>query len=121
MTPNDVRRMFGDQACASIEGDQCILTPPGNQWLEQISKAMNGGHCEGMAVLSNLFYTGKANPADFGAATVPAATDRRQRAAAARDCVLVGHPGDPARPLRHRRTDPQRRGQHSADLVRGRP
>jgi hypothetical protein len=71
LTPNDVRRMFGDQACASIEGDQCILTPPGNQWLEQISNAMNGGHCEGMAVLSNLFYTGKVNPADFGAATVP--------------------------------------------------
>jgi len=63
--------MFGDQACASIDGDQCILTPPGNQWLEQISNAMNGGHCEGMAVLSNLFYTGKTNPADFGAASVP--------------------------------------------------
>src|SRR4051812_20286928 len=26
----------------------------------------------GMAVLSNLFYTGKAKPAGFGAATVPA-------------------------------------------------
>jgi len=71
LTPNDLRRMFGDQACASIDGDQCILTPPGNQWLEQISKAMNGGHCEGMAVLSNLFYIGKTNPADFGAASVP--------------------------------------------------
>jgi hypothetical protein len=71
LTPNDVRRMFGDQACAAIEGDQCVLTPPGNQWLQQISNAMNGGHCEGMAVLSNLFYTGKSNPADFGAATVP--------------------------------------------------
>jgi hypothetical protein len=55
LTPNDVRRMFGDQACSSIEGDQCILTPPGAQWLEQISAAMNGVHCEGMAVLSNLF------------------------------------------------------------------
>jgi len=72
LTPNDVRRMFGDRACASIEGNQCILTPPGSKWLEQISAAMNGGHCEGMAVLSNLFYTGKVNPADFGAASVPA-------------------------------------------------
>jgi hypothetical protein len=72
MTPNDVRRMFGDKACVSIEGDQCILTPPGAQWLDSINKASSGGHCEGMAVLSNLFYTGKANPADFGAATAPA-------------------------------------------------
>jgi hypothetical protein len=71
LTPNDVRRMFGDRVCAAIEGDQCVLTPPGNQWLQQINEAMNGGHCEGMAVLSNLFYTGKVNPADFGADTVP--------------------------------------------------
>ncbi|KAB8140048.1 hypothetical protein F8S13_25575 [Chloroflexia bacterium SDU3-3] len=72
MTPNDVRRMFGDSACESIEGDECTLTPPGAQWLESMNSATSGGHCEGMAVLSNLFYTGKVNPADFGAETVPA-------------------------------------------------
>jgi hypothetical protein len=72
LTPNDLKRLFGDRVCATIEGDQCVLTPPGNQWLEQINGAMNGGHCEGMAVLSNLFYTGKLNAADFGADTVPA-------------------------------------------------
>lgn len=72
LTPVEVRRMFGDRVCSSIEGDTCILTPPAAQWLEQISNSMNGGHCEGMAVLSNLFYTGKINPADFGADTVPA-------------------------------------------------
>ena len=72
LTPNDLQRMFGDAVCVSIEGGQCTLTPPGNQWLEQINGAMNGGHCEGMAVLSNLFYTGKLKAADFGADTVPA-------------------------------------------------
>src|SRR4051812_45196816 len=72
LTPNDLRRMFGHSACTSIEGGECTLTPPGNQWLEQINSAMNGGHCEGMAVLSNLFYTGKIKPADFGADAVPA-------------------------------------------------
>ncbi len=72
LKPNDVQRMFGDSACASIKEGQCELTPPGSQWLQQINAAMNGGHCEGMAVLSNLFYTGKINAADFGAATVPA-------------------------------------------------
>jgi hypothetical protein len=72
LTPNDVQRMFGDTVCSAVEAGQCTLTPPGNQWLQQINAAMNGGHCEGMAVLSNLFYTGKINTADFGADTVPA-------------------------------------------------
>ncbi len=72
LTPNDLRRMFGDQVCTRIAGDQCTLTPPGEQWLQEINQAMNGGHCEGMAVLSNLFYTGKVNASDFGADTVPA-------------------------------------------------
>ncbi len=45
---------------------------PGEQWLQQVNEAMNGGHCEGMAVLSNLFYTGQINTADFGADSVPA-------------------------------------------------
>jgi hypothetical protein len=71
LTPNDLQRMFGDTVCASIEGGQCALTPPGSQWLQQINAAMGGGHCEGMAVLSNLFYTGKLNATDFGADTVP--------------------------------------------------
>lgn len=74
MTPNDARRMFGDQACAQIDGDNCLLTPPAAQWLEQLNNSMNGGHCEGMAVLSNLFYTGQLNPSTFGADTVPGLT-----------------------------------------------
>ncbi|NTW00944.1 MAG: hypothetical protein HGA19_06475 [Oscillochloris sp.] len=71
LTPNDIQRMFGDQACATIQDGQCILTPPGEQQLQQINNSMNGGHCEGMAVLSNLFYTGQLDPTTFGAATVP--------------------------------------------------
>ncbi len=71
---NDLRRMFGDQVCAQINGDTCLLTPPATQWLEQINNSMNGGHCEGMAVLSNLFYTGQLNPSAFGAETVPGLT-----------------------------------------------
>ena len=71
MTADDVRRLFGDAACATIEGDSCVLTPPGEQWLQQVNGAMSGGHCEGMAVLSNLFYTGQVDPAAFGSANVP--------------------------------------------------
>lgn len=71
LTPNDIQRMFGDQACVSIQDGQCTLTPPGEQQLQQINGSMNGGHCEGMAVLSNLFYTGQLDPNKFGAASVP--------------------------------------------------
>ena len=71
LTANDLWRMFGDQACAAIQDDQCVLTPAGEQWLQQVNEAMSGGHCEGMAVLSKLFYIGQADPSGFGAASVP--------------------------------------------------
>jgi hypothetical protein len=66
LTPEEVKRLFGDKACASQEGGQCILSPVAKQWMEEINQAMAGGHCEGMAVLSALFYTGKLKSSDFG-------------------------------------------------------
>lgn len=66
LTADELRRMFGDEVCADINGDQCILTPPAEQWMEQINESMGGGHCEGMAVLSLMMYTGQVSPADFG-------------------------------------------------------
>jgi len=71
LTASDLRRMFGDRVCSSIQGEVCTLTPAGNQWMEQVNKAMSGGHCEGMAVLSKLFYTNKIDVAKFGANSVP--------------------------------------------------
>ena len=66
LTPAEVQRMFGDQACASKKDGVCILTPPGQQFMEQINNAMSGGHCEGMAALSLLMYAGFVKPATFG-------------------------------------------------------
>ncbi|MBA3470934.1 MAG: hypothetical protein H0T53_14970 [Herpetosiphonaceae bacterium] len=66
LTANDVWRMFGDQACAYIDAENCTLTPAGDQWMESVNSSMNGGHCEGMAVLSNLFYTKKLSLTDYG-------------------------------------------------------
>ncbi len=66
LTPAEMRRMFGDQACSDINGDECILTPPAAQWMEQVNGAMAGGHCEGMAVLSLMMYTNQVSPSDFG-------------------------------------------------------
>ncbi|MBI3164823.1 MAG: hypothetical protein HYZ24_09075 [Chloroflexi bacterium] len=66
LTETEMRRMFGDEVCAQINGDQCVLTPPAAQWMEQINGSMGGGHCEGMAVLSLLMYTDQVSPSDFG-------------------------------------------------------
>jgi hypothetical protein len=66
LTPAEIRRMFGDQVCADINGDECILTPPGQQWMEQINGAMAGGHCEGMATLSLMMFTNAIPPSNFG-------------------------------------------------------
>lgn len=66
LTAEELRRMFGDEVCADINGDECILTPPAEQWMEQVNGDMAGGHCEGMAVLSLMMYTGQVSASDFG-------------------------------------------------------
>ena len=68
LTNEEMRRLFGDKVCASAPKDaSCALTPPAAEWMAQANNAMKVGHCEGMAVLSALFYAKKSAPADFGA------------------------------------------------------
>lgn len=69
LTADELRRMFGDEVCADINGDECVLTPPAQQWMEEINTDMAGGHCEGMAALSLMMYTGQVSPSDFGGST----------------------------------------------------
>lgn len=72
LTAAEVYRLFGSSVCASTPVDgSCTLTPAGEQWLQQQNEGMNGGHCEGFAVLSLLLYDKKLNPQSFGASTVP--------------------------------------------------
>ncbi len=66
LTANELRRMFGDQVCARLNGDECTLTPPAEQWMEQVNGDMAGGHCEGMAALSMMMYTNQISPSEFG-------------------------------------------------------
>lgn len=69
LTPVEMRRMFGDGVCAAPpQGDTCVLTPPAEQWMNQNNAGMNGGHCEGFAVLSQMIYGGFVDPNQFGAA-----------------------------------------------------
>lgn len=69
LTPAQVHHLFGDAACAWFDGDACALTPAARQWMEQNNAEMDGGHCEGMAVLSLFFYLGIEDPTEYGAGT----------------------------------------------------
>ena len=69
LTAVEVQRMFGDIACDSSPtgGDNgCVLTPTAQMWMESTNQEMSGGHCEGMAALSLLLYTGTENTGPFG-------------------------------------------------------
>ncbi len=70
LTIAEVRRMFGEQVCASLEGGRCTLTPAAQRWMETTNKGMSGGHCEGLAALSLLMERGQIDPKLFGAPTV---------------------------------------------------
>lgn len=67
LTALELRRMFGDKVCASLEGDTCLLTPQATEWMEAMNKGMGGGHCEGFAALSLLMQRGQIDPKVFGA------------------------------------------------------
>ncbi len=70
LTPVEMRRLFGDRVCASLKDGKCTLKPAARQWMEEANSAMDGGHCEGMAVLSQLFYYNQIEPGQFGSARV---------------------------------------------------
>jgi hypothetical protein len=64
LTPEEIQIMFGDQVC--VGDDACTLIPGARRWMEEANEAMNGGHCEGMAVLSLLLYYDLTDPENFG-------------------------------------------------------
>ncbi len=64
---NDMRRMFGDKVCTRIKDNKCTLTSPARQWMKEINAAMDGGHCEGMAVTSLTMFHKIEDPNTFGA------------------------------------------------------
>ncbi|MDD1750827.1 MAG: hypothetical protein LUO89_13250 [Methanothrix sp.] len=66
LTPVEMQRMFGDKVCASTADGKCVLTYPAKRWMEEAIKAMGYGHCEGIAVLSDLIYYNLASPDRFG-------------------------------------------------------
>jgi hypothetical protein len=66
---NDMQRLFGDDVCTRIKDGKCTLTSPARQWMKEINEAMDGGHCEGMAVASLHMFHKIEDPNTFGAPT----------------------------------------------------
>jgi hypothetical protein len=73
LTSVEMIRIFGaERVCAgAVKADgTCKLTAPAAAFMKKENNDMDGGHCEGMAVLSLVFFEEQLNPSDFGAAAV---------------------------------------------------
>ena len=66
LTSVEMQRLFGDHVFATVVGPDRLLTPSAQEWMETENKVMGGGHCEGMAVLSVLVYSGVLDTSGFG-------------------------------------------------------
>ena len=59
LTSSEVTRMFGrDGVCADTEAN-CRLTPIAREFATNANASMQGGRCEGFAVLTGLMYLGQ--------------------------------------------------------------
>ena len=67
LRPAEMHALFGDAICADGTGPTCRLSSPAVTWMDQLNAMMDGGHCEGFAVLSQLFLAGAATPTEYGA------------------------------------------------------
>ncbi|GAK57673.1 hypothetical protein U27_04640 [Candidatus Vecturithrix granuli] len=65
----DARMLFGDQICKSIKDGKCLPTTAAHLWIKNMNAAMEDGHCEGMAVLSSLFFREQSQIQEYGQTT----------------------------------------------------
>lgn len=69
LTSYSMRMLFGDQVCAQIDGEDCLLTPTAQRWMEVQNDGMAGGHCFGMAGLAWALFAGYVDPQAYGSDT----------------------------------------------------
>ena len=71
-TVDEARKLLGDKAiCASVDSSNaCTASPAALQWIDQMNKGINGGHCEGFAVSSMQLYKGIVKVSDLGTDSV---------------------------------------------------
>ena len=65
----DLRLLFGDRICKSLKDGKCLPITPAHVWMKNMNAAMEDGHCEGMAVLSALFFTEQSQVQEYGQST----------------------------------------------------
>jgi VCBS repeat-containing protein len=68
---DELIRMFGQDDVCWMVGSVCLVKPSADWWHFQANRAMNGGHCDGMASTSLRFFKELDTPSDFqgGAST----------------------------------------------------
>jgi hypothetical protein len=53
---NEMRALYGDAVCATLNGNSCKLSPPAQQWRNELNDAVAGGHCYGFSVVSLMLF-----------------------------------------------------------------
>ena len=66
VTLNTAATLYGLEAvCAEVQEDSCTPLPGAQQWVEEMNASIEGGRCEGMAVLSQRFTVGLDTPSNY--------------------------------------------------------
>lgn len=66
VTLNTAAELFGVEAvCAEIQDDTCTPLPAAQQWVEMMNESIEGGRCEGMAVVSQRMTVGLNTPGEL--------------------------------------------------------
>lgn len=65
MNAESMQKMFGDVVCKN-QSSPCELTLGATAFMNKANKSMQGGRCEGFAVLSSMMQAGKVSATEFG-------------------------------------------------------
>ncbi|MCB0033020.1 MAG: tandem-95 repeat protein, partial [Anaerolineales bacterium] len=65
LTIDEIRALFGDAVCISVEGDKCVPLPAAHMWIDTMNSYMAAGHCAGFTILSYRFFDQQFTQADF--------------------------------------------------------
>jgi len=73
-----MRRMYGDNVCMQVQGEQCELRPEAQAFADQVNAATSGGLCEGFAALPALNFAKKIKLSELGVKSDPFLVSREE-------------------------------------------
>ena len=63
---NTAAALYGvESVCAEVQDNACTPLPGAQQWVEEMNASIEGGRCEGMAVMSQRFAVGLNSPSEY--------------------------------------------------------